>query len=94
MGWQPRVNGSSERRGMGMADIYRIVVRVSLNKVEHSIVGPQARERVITTQVTEGFGEGETPREACERAFGNGIQSYVEGLAEMGGSKTAIIADN
>jgi hypothetical protein len=77
-------------------EVYRIVVRVQLNKVEQSTVGAQRIEKVVTTQTTEGFGEGRTPREACEAAFSNGIQNYVEGLSAVVGpspTETEHIAD-
>lgn len=75
-------------------EVWRLVVRVQLNRVEQITIGPQRIEKVMQTQVTEGFGEGQTPHDACERAFENGIQAYIEGLSSLVQPEPQVTGEN
>lgn len=64
-------------------EVYRVVARITLNRVEQFVMGTARAEKIISTQTTESLGEGQTPAQACAEAFGNGIQSYIEGLPHV-----------
>lgn len=71
--------------GTAVSDYFIVTVNVRLQKATRQVVGPQMEVRVNVSgvQVGEGMGEGETPREAYQKAIaqiGATSEAFIKGV--------------